>query len=263
MKQKLLLIILLVLFFTAALRAQNHVWDLGNDTANWPTTAGFDVTTTIDGLTVVPGGSTTGTIEAKSVTWFSGTANEYTSTNRFKLNGSSGIDPSGGVDFMPTKRYVTFPVSGPVSVKIWFRPSGTSLPRALWVTDGSAEVTHYDGLGDTDPNYIEANYNGGAGNLYIFGANNSFNLFKIEISNTLLGNNEIKSQVSTSMKAISNRIYVSNVKTNTEVNIYSITGALVKSFKTKADTDFYFRTGLWIAIVKTNEGQKSFKLLTH
>jgi len=70
------------------------------------------------------------------------------------------------------------------------------------------------------------------------------------------------SAVTTNVKSIGNRIYVSNVKSTTEVNIYSITGALVKSFKTNTDTDFNFKTGLWIATVKTFEGQKAVKLLT-
>ena len=50
---------------------------------------------------------------------------------------------------------------------------------------------------------------------------------------------------------------------NTEVNIYNITGALIKSFKTNIDTDFEFRTGLYIATVKTIEGKKAVKLLTN
>lgn len=138
------------------------------------------------------------------------------------------------------------------------------MPRALWVTDGTNEVMHFDGIdGDTSPQYIEANYNGGIGNIYIFGANNAFNLYQIEISSTLLGTNDLKANASTNLKAVGDRIYVSNVKTHTQVNIYSITGALVKSFNTNTDTDFAFRPGLWIAAVKTNEGQKSFKLLTH
>ncbi|WNH10422.1 T9SS type A sorting domain-containing protein [Thalassobellus suaedae] len=69
-------------------------------------------------------------------------------------------------------------------------------------------------------------------------------------------------RVSTDVKAINNRIYVSNVKSSTEINIYSITGALVKSLKTNKDTNFEFKSGLWIATVKTEEGQKSVKLLT-
>jgi hypothetical protein len=74
--------------------------------------------------------------------------------------------------------------------------------------------------------------------------------------------NRSVSNVSTDVRAIGNRIYVSNVKSASEINIYSITGALVKSFKTNEDTDFNFKSGLWIATVKTFEGQKSVKLLT-
>ncbi|MCH4551704.1 T9SS type A sorting domain-containing protein [Aestuariibaculum lutulentum] len=68
-------------------------------------------------------------------------------------------------------------------------------------------------------------------------------------------------KVSTDVQARGNRIYVSNVISKTEINIYSITGALIKSVSTKEDMDFSFRSGLYIATVKTAEGQKSVKLL--
>jgi hypothetical protein len=70
------------------------------------------------------------------------------------------------------------------------------------------------------------------------------------------------SAVTSNVRAVGNRIYVSNVKSATEVNIYSITGALIKSFKTNTDTDFNFKSGIWIATVKTFEGAKAVKLLT-
>ncbi|MEN3324151.1 hypothetical protein VP395_10455 [Mariniflexile soesokkakense] len=70
------------------------------------------------------------------------------------------------------------------------------------------------------------------------------------------------SAVTSNVRAIGNRIYVSNVKSSTEVNIYSLTGALVKTIKTNENTDFSFKSGLWIATVKTFEGAKAVKLLT-
>ncbi|MFI0430309.1 T9SS type A sorting domain-containing protein [Mariniflexile sp. HMF6888] len=78
---------------------------------------------------------------------------------------------------------------------------------------------------------------------------------------TPLSINDETSIVTTDVNAIGNRIYVSNVKSTSEINIYSITGALVKTFKTNEDTNFSFKSGLWIATVKTLEGQKSIKLL--
>lgn len=263
MKQKLLLLTLAISVFSSVLHAQDKVWDFGNDTTNWPVNAtALTADTTVDGLTQVPGGgSSFGIIEPNSATWFPGTPEEYNSVNRWKSGGNSGIDPADGINFMPSRRYLTFPVNGPVAVKIWFRQGGTSTPRDLWVTDGVQEVTHYVGQGDTDPQYLEANYTGGAGDLYVFFAGNAYNLYKLEISNTLLSTQEFNSGVSTSVKSIGDRIYISNVETSTDVNIYALTGALVKSFKTNYDTDFSFNSGFYIATITTSEGQKSVKLL--
>ena len=69
------------------------------------------------------------------------------------------------------------------------------------------------------------------------------------------------SNVSSNVRAIGNRIYVSDVKSSAEINIYSISGVLVKTIKTNEDMDFNFNSGLWIATVKTFEGYNAIKLL--
>lgn len=69
------------------------------------------------------------------------------------------------------------------------------------------------------------------------------------------------SKVTTIIKAIKNNVYVSNVKSATEIKVFSITGALVKTLNTTTDTNFNLPSGIWIATVKTTEGQKSVKLL--
>lgn len=258
MKQKLLLFILPMLFMATLVTAQDdHVWDFGNDETNFPVAAGFTDTRIVDGLTLVGGGSLFGTVEANANTWPAGPGEGYSSINRFKSEGSSS--PSAGI---PTRRYMQFPVTGPVSIKLWFRFSGTGTPRAVVVADASGtEIMRFDSLGDTDRRYIEGDYTGGAGDLLVFSEDNAVNYFKLEISSTLLSTDGFKSPVSSNIKSVGNRIYISNVNTSTEVNIYSITGALVKSFKTNTNTNFSFKTGLWIATVKTDEGQKAVKLL--
>ncbi|WNH10586.1 T9SS type A sorting domain-containing protein [Thalassobellus suaedae] len=85
----------------------------------------------------------------------------------------------------------------------------------------------------------------------------NYELYRIDT----LGLDGKLSTVSSNVRAIGNRIYISNVKTSTEVQVYSLTGALVKSFKTTNDTDFNFKSGLYIATIKTFEGQKSVKLI--
>jgi hypothetical protein len=79
----------------------------------------------------------------------------------------------------------------------------------------------------------------------------------------ILGLNDVSSVVSTNVNAVGSKIFVSNVKSSTEVSVYSITGALVKSFKTDTDTDFNFKSGLWIVKIKTIDGEKSVKLITN
>lgn len=84
---------------------------------------------------------------------------------------------------------------------------------------------------------------------------------KSQVESTLDVEELVASKVSTDVQARANRIYVSNVTSKTEINVYSITGALIKSISTTSDMDFSFRSGLYIATVKTAEGQKSVKLL--
>ncbi|MEL0455854.1 pectinesterase family protein [Flavobacteriaceae bacterium SZ-1-7] len=60
-----------------------------------------------------------------------------------------------------------------------------------------------------------------------------------------------------------NSVFISNVRSATTVNIYNITGALVKTLKTNTDTSFSFKNGLYIVTVKDELGQKAIKLLVH
>ncbi|MDO3695291.1 T9SS type A sorting domain-containing protein [Wenyingzhuangia sp. chi5] len=80
-------------------------------------------------------------------------------------------------------------------------------------------------------------------------------------SKTLALSTYNNTKVTTDLKARGNRVYVSGVKSKSEVKIYSITGALVKSLTTSEDIDFEFKSGPWIATIKTAEGTKSVKLL--
>lgn len=248
-----------IALITSAFQAQDKVWDFGNDTENWPeSSAAFTVTTVIDGLTLEPGdGSGFGVIDGNNASWDDG----YSATKRFKSGGNSGIDPSDGETFIPTQRYMSFSVEGPVSVKIWFRASGSGTPRALYITDGTATVAHYDSTGDTGTLYMETDYTGTSDQLYILFARNAFNLYKIEVSSTLLSMNKFKPTVSSHIRAIGNTVQVSNVTSKTDIEIYSLTGALVKSFSTNNDTDFTFNSGFYIATIKTEEGQKSVKMI--
>tara|TARA_R110002049_G_scaffold993_2_gene7094 strand:+ start:30726 stop:34328 length:3603 start_codon:yes stop_codon:yes gene_type:complete len=68
---------------------------------------------------------------------------------------------------------------------------------------------------------------------------------------------------SVNISAYGHKLYVSNVTSQTEVKVYSITGALTKTIKTNENADFDMADGLWIVAVKANDGYKVVKLLTH
>ncbi len=60
-----------------------------------------------------------------------------------------------------------------------------------------------------------------------------------------------------------NKIMVSNVNSDTSINIYSIDGSLLKSVNTKSDTNIVMNKGLWIVNIISAEGNKVVKVLTH
>ncbi|MDO3695292.1 T9SS type A sorting domain-containing protein [Wenyingzhuangia sp. chi5] len=71
------------------------------------------------------------------------------------------------------------------------------------------------------------------------------------------------SNVSSNVNSFGGKVYISNVKTTTQVKVYSIAGVLVKTVTTKDDTSFELGSGIWIATVKTEEGMKSVKFVTN
>jgi hypothetical protein len=275
MKTKLLFLTLLIVAITATNNAQDKVWDFGGDPnytsaaqiAMWPIvdfSAGLGETVIKDGLTIVgdTGNADFGTIEnSGGKTWDAGTADEYKAINRFKFNGGSNPDENG---LNPAHSYLSIPVTGAVDIKVWFRSGSNSAKRTLYISDGTTSILNsFDAIVDnTDAATITANYTGTGGNIFIY-ASNSFNLYKIQVSTaTAASTKNFNADIKANAKAIGNKIYISNVEKNTEISIYSITGALVKKINTNKDTDFTMKTGVWIAKIKTDKGIKSLKLLT-
>lgn len=241
---------------TIAPPTEDKVWDFGNDTTNFPVGPAFSDTRVIDGLTLVGGGSDFATVEPNSGTWDDG----YTSTNRLKSEGNSSVDGSG----LPTRRYMEFPITSPVSVKLWYRFSGSGTPRAVVISDNTgAEVARFDSLGDSDRRYLEANYTGSGTSLLVFSENNAVNYYKLEVSSTLLSTNDETLGINTNIKSVNDRVFISNVHSSTQVDIYTITGSRLKTIKTNNDIDFILSPGIYIARIKTNKGEKSIKLITY
>ncbi|MCH4551705.1 T9SS type A sorting domain-containing protein [Aestuariibaculum lutulentum] len=260
MKKQLLFSAILGIAFSLTTSAQK-VWDLANDTTNWPVSAGITAAggpVVVDNLAIYPHSSSDNMaqIESSSSSFTDG----FTGANRFKTNGSGGVDPSNG-EYLPSVRYLKFSVLGACTIKVWCRSGGSSA-RSLYITDGTSLIAEQAATDSSTYYILEGSYTGGAGSIYIFGSNN-FSLYKIEVTaniGTTTLSLDNASPVSTNLKAIGSKVYVSNVISKTDINIYSLTGALVKSISTTSDMNFDFRSGLYIATIKTSEGEKTMRI---
>ncbi|MFN3754679.1 T9SS type A sorting domain-containing protein [Flavobacterium sp.] len=261
MKTKLLSLILITVLFTSISNAQTKVWDFGNDTTTWPLSSGIGINPMVVdnlGLYPIPTNTNFGAVTANSSTFPDG----FTSVNRFQMNGAGY--PSGPFQAMPTQRYLFVDVSGACTIKVWFRPGSNGAVRTMYVTNGTVAIGQESSNtgANLDPTILTAAVPS-AGRYYIYG-DTACNLYKVSVVgatvNTTLSNNDFQQSL---VNVFSNgkQISVSNVISNTQVDVYSITGALVKSFNTTSDTSFDFYTaGLYIVNVKSAEGQKSVKV---
>ena len=121
--------------------------------------------------------------------------------------------------------------------------------RATWATLLSAP-TLTDGTAITTFNFTK-------------GTDNWDPIPALIAADTALGTNKYNAVTAVNVFASKNNIVIANVKSNTKIFVYSITGSLVKSFETNSDTNFNFNAGIWIVVVKAADGQKSVKLMTY
>ena len=264
MKKKLLILTLLIVACFATTNAQDKVWDFGNDRTTWPETDGIGTSPKIVdnlGLYPIADKENFGKVNTSSATFSDG----YTATHRFQLNGSGGVeDPV----FFPKQRYLFFPVTSDCKVKVWFKTGSNGTARTVVVTNGNSLLGSETTNTGTNDDYAIVTVNStGSGMVYIYGLESN-NLYKVEVSpasaiGTTTLSVDAESLVTTNVKAAGERVFVYNVELETEINIFSLTGALVKQIKTSTNTDFSMKAGLWIARIKTDKGEKSIKLLTY
>lgn len=92
--------------------------------------------------------------------------------------------------------------------------------------------------------------------------NDNWDPFPQLIAEDALDIDSFENSPSVKVYSYKNNIEISNVKSNTQINVFSINGSLVKSFETDFNTSFNMDSGIWIVVVKTISGQQSFKLVT-
>jgi hypothetical protein len=263
MRKKLLLFILPLLVSASFMNAQTKIWDFGNDTTTWPASAGIGNNPMIvDNLGLYPIATNTnfGAITPNNASFTDG----FTATQRFQMNGAGY--PSGPFQAMPTQRYLFIDVSGPCTVKVWFKTGSNGSIRTLYVSDGTSAVgseTTNSGS-NADLAILTANYTGAAGRLYIYG-DASCNLYKASVVgatvNTTLANDTFQSESLVNVYTNGNQISVTNIISESKIEVYNMTGSLVKSLNTLSDTNFQLETsGFYVVSVKSAEGQKTVKV---
>ena len=263
MKKTLLFMLVCVMSTAFTMKAQitlPKTWDFGNDTTNWPLSSGTGVADkTVDqlGLFSKADGSIANfaAITATSYTF----SDNYTGANRLQLNGS-GYTSSTGFVTLPTQRYLYFDVTGAVTVTVWFRSGSNSSARTVYVTDGSAVL----GEATTDTSgtgviLTAGKTTTGTERLYVYG-DSACNIYKITVTNSTLATGNA-AQSSTKVFAAGNQVHVSNVNSSTDISVYNMNGALVKSINSKSDVAFELKTGIYIVNTKSDKGLKSQKVI--
>lgn len=263
MKRKLLYLTSIVLFSAFSVNAQIKSWTF-DDTSVWPITgvASGGPVVVRDLLGCVP-------ITGTSTNYFAaqaGTSIAYSDGTSY----SSIVKTGGGgaaTNNMPTVRYFYFDVDDAATVKVWFQhgSNAASTDRTLFLTNGTVEITKSIVAGAAKG--ILQGTSTGEGRLYLY-ADNGMYISKIEVTGAnvttpSLGINEFQADAASNVFSNGKLVFVSNVKSDTQVDVYGISGVLVKSFQTGSDTSFDLNTGVYIVKSKSAEGQKTAKVLVN
>ena len=265
MKKTLLFLTSCALFASVNMNAQK-VWNFSTWGAN-ATAYSANTDTINDNLGIYPGNTTTfGVIDASSKTLASdGTA----ATLRFKYGGASFVSTDPVPNIFPSQRFLYFKVTGPCTITVDYMSSSSGAATTINLTDGTSSLPVTAGAasgGQSAPAYATFNYTGTGGRIYVT-ANYSqaCNLYKISVSanvgTTTLSTNDVTNKSNPSIFYTGEFVNVTNIKSNTAVNVYSTTGQLVKSFSTKTDTSFGLKPGIYIVNAKSDKGEKSQKVI--
>lgn len=241
------------------------VWDFTNDTTNWTTsTAGYTANTVKDNLGIYPGVTITttpiGGIIPATVTFSDG----FAATRYFRMGQASVFAGN-----KPTERYLYFTPAAAGTIKIWFT-SGGGGSRSVKVTDGTTEIGSASSANSTTPAILEVPFTQTSGTIYIYtSVGTGVNIFKIQVTGATgttpligtLGTDDFDTESAAVVFSSGKEVFVSNVKSSTQIDVFSLTGALVKSFQTDTDVSFGLNTGLYVVKAKSAEGQKSTKIV--
>lgn len=272
MKKTLLYLTSFMLFSALSINAQTKSWTFDN-TTTWPvagiTSVSPVVPVLIDQLVCVPHTSSTSGLFAAQQTTTIGYTDGTSYTSIIKTNGNGAA-----TNYTPTVRFFYFTIDGNATVKVWFKhgSNSTAGTRTLFLSKDNSAVTAGTSIlvGSTPVEMATTgilNYTTttGAGKYYIYG-DNSLYISKIEVTganvNTpALATNKFQKELDITVFAKQNKIYLSNIKSSTKVNVYNVLGSLVKTAQVDADSSLDINSGIYIVNAKSADGEKSVKVI--
>lgn len=298
MKKTLLLLILPMLFSSVSVNAQTKVWDFGANpmgtgftdmitVANQTTCALFTQPATAYGATSVSTQALTAsaTFGTLSILTFAG--DRWRSDNTSLVLYDTQLNNTfGGVLVTPVFTGAT------TSGRLAFNGTDTTLhPRAYTITltlgqtvtiylkvnvatTGTLTVLPPSGSAITSLSYVAAATNemrtikftaDKAGAYRISDPTNKPEFYRIYDADVNAGVNlsadGFEQDASLDIFSIKNQVHVSNIKSDTQIHVYNMTGALVKSVKASENASFELQSGVYIVNAKSAEGEKSVKVI--
>lgn len=105
---------------------------------------------------------------------------------------------------------------------------------------------------------------GTAGDYIIYDNSSKLQVYRIyfgNVSGVVLGNKSFQKESDVTIYSKDSKIFLSNIKSTTQVAVYNVLGALVKTTQTDGDTSIDSNNGVYIVNVKSADGEKSVKVI--
>ncbi|MDR0412912.1 MAG: hypothetical protein LBH61_03810 [Dysgonamonadaceae bacterium] len=165
-KQLLISVIALLAVCGANAQTTTTMWNV-SDFENGE----FTETRVFDGLTVVAIDGASVTIEGNSKK-----IDDFSFTKRLKTGGGGFED--GASDVLPTKRYLSFPVSGNAKITVYAMSSSSSQERQMIVSNGT-QIINEPTVGGASLEKHEINYEGEATTIYLYSRASGLNFYAV------------------------------------------------------------------------------------
>jgi len=287
--KKHLLLTLLVAFITSTIHSQTKVWNFaGTELVGYNNVIGDN--TKVEAILYTSGVGISGVADTKNTVGNIGTDKDkvfYVSGGQDRLRGNvAGItryndetktifEPFTGVgepygrfyingSGSDSSRFFGFNLAAGESITmIYYIDSSVAENLTVVTPNGNYNNIAIDNVTSKIAYELHIDATSATAGLYkVFSAEGKLCVGRIYEANVTLGL-EQNTIVSTNIQAVGNTVYVSNVNSNTQINVYSVSGSLVKSFKTESDINFDLNTaaGVYIVKAKSAEGEKSIKIL--